>query len=53
MPGCMGTAALANGPRDKSHCTCIAGDSAIDGLSSDVRSLLKRVQEIEKLMGSI
>ena len=42
MPGCMGTAALAIGPLDMSHCTCSVGKCQQDEIA-DLRREVKAV----------
>lgn len=52
MPGCMGTAALARGPRDKSYCTCRVEaeqrNRDIEHMGETIRYLVKQVRELEK-----
>lgn len=47
MPGCMGTAARANGPRDMYACTCVRRVSR-----DNVVSLERRVAKLEAILKS-
>jgi hypothetical protein len=55
MPMCMGSAALAIGPRDRSYCTCrveeVGRRRDIDQIAGTVRALFTRVRELEKQLG--